>query len=91
MTIDYKPYSIDILDTAGPEEYVRLSTANANLLSEILFFKTLSAMREHYMKASHGIYAVYDITSMDSLREMTDQLEGATRMKNSAYPLVIVG
>ncbi|CAF1063257.1 unnamed protein product [Adineta ricciae] len=75
VEIDGQQYSLEILDTAGTEEF--------------------SAMRDLYVKNSHGFILVYSITSQATFNDLTDFYERIIRIKDTEIdgtpPLVLVG
>lgn len=69
--IDEEVALLDVLDTAGQEEYSCVSLARP--MSAILRSLTLcvySAMREQYMRTGEGFLLVYSITSRNSFDEI---------------------
>ncbi|CAF0933496.1 unnamed protein product [Adineta ricciae] len=74
VEIDGQQYSLEILDTAGTEEF--------------------SAMRDLYVKNSHGFILVYSITSQATFNDLTDFYERIIRIKdteiNGTPPMVLV-
>lgn len=70
--IDGEVALIDVLDTAGQEEY--------------------SAMREQYMRSSHGFVLLYSITSRQSFYEISTFQQEILRVKDKDYfPMIVVG
>ena len=70
--IDGEVALLDVLDTAGQEEY--------------------SAMREQYMRSSHGFVLVYSITSRQSFEEISTFQQQILRTKDKDYfPMIVVG
>jgi GTPase KRas protein len=70
--IDGEVAPLDILDTAGQEEYF--------------------AMREQYMRSSHGFVLVYSITSHQSFEEISTFQQQILWVKDKYYfPRIVVG
>jgi len=71
ITVDGKPSMLDILDTAGQEEY--------------------SVMRDQYIRTGMGFLIVYSIANRDSFESMDDFYQQILRVKDTVYPMVLVG
>ncbi|CAF4891935.1 unnamed protein product [Rotaria sp. Silwood1] len=75
VEIDGRQYSLEILDTAGTEEF--------------------SAMRDLYVKNSHGFVLVYSITSRATFNDLDEFYNRIINKKdaeiNGQPPLVLVG
>ena len=70
--IDEEVALLDVLDTAGQEEYRCAQqrspvTLHRTDLSNLIVY---SAMREQYMRTGEGFLLVYSITSRNSFEEM---------------------
>lgn len=75
--VDEEVALLDVLDTAGQEEY-RYEYAD-------------SAMREQYMRSGEGFLLVYSITSRNSFEEIATFYQQILRVKDKDYfPVVIV-
>jgi GTPase KRas protein len=85
--IDEEVALLDVLDTAGQEEY-----------GWILFYCWQSlpltshrAMREQYMRTGEGFLLVYSITSRDSFEEISTFHQQILRVKDQdSFPVIVV-
>src|SRR3989344_5549508 len=99
VEIDGTTCLLDILDTAGQEEfrfarYINLSpsTFRINSTSLISGFHTCSAMRNQYMRTGQGFLCIYSITSTSSFEELSVFREQILRVKEEdRVPMVLVG
>lgn len=97
--IDNEVALLDVLDTAGQEEYrfveirhLRNLEWRADSVDELFCFDYRSAMREQYMRSGEGFLLVYSITDMRSFQEMEKFHEQILRVKDRDHvPLVLVG
>ena len=105
VEIDQETCLLDILDTAGQEEFRCVATslvvfslppppnmfffATANLPFVCFIF---SAMRDQYMRTGQGFLCVYSITSRSSFEEISSFREQIHRVKEEDnVPMVLVG
>lgn len=99
--IDDEVALLDVLDTAGQEEYGYVSSsfwpyrpATWRLLSPPLsrhFLSPYSAMREQYMRTGEGFLLVYSITSRNSFEEISTFHQQILRVKDKdSFPVIVV-
>lgn len=82
---------LDILDTAGQEEYGRASRQLAASHVPDLLPSRHSAMREQWYRHGDGFILVFSITSRESFEEMTGMHQQIMRIKDvDTCPIVIV-
>lgn len=78
--IDDEVALLDVLDTAGQEEY-----------RYVVPYSLYSAMREQYMRTGEGFLLVYSITSRTSFEEVSAFYQQVLRVKDKDYfPVVMV-
>jgi GTPase KRas protein len=101
--IDDEVALLDVLDTAGQEEYGyvsssfwavstpatwRLSYLPHPLVTSLPFY---SAMREQYMRTGEGFLLVYSITSRNSFEEISTFHQQILRVKDKdSFPVIVV-
>lgn len=84
--IDDEVALLDVLDTAGQEEYRSVTTAYDFLLTI-----PNSAMREQYMRTGEGFLLVYSITSRDSFDAISTFHQQILRVNDKdSFPVVVV-
>jgi GTPase SAR1 family protein len=95
LVVDDEVAYLDILDTAGQEEYLYVIDSppphpfHYNSLAYSLTAK--SAMREHYMSSGEGFLLVYAITSRGSFEEIFDFQRQILRVKDAEhFPMVVI-
>jgi hypothetical protein len=93
---------VDVLDTAGQEEFRQvdvlssfpllfLQSVEPHVLIMLPFMKN-SAMREHYMLDGEGFLLVYSVTERDSFNLIGTFHEQILRVKDTeTVPIVLVG
>ena len=87
--IDDEVALLDVLDTAGQEEYgyvhiCVLPSSRPHLLPS-------SAMREQYMRTGEGFLLVYSITSRNSFEEISTFHQQILRVKDKdSFPVIVV-
>nr|6PQ3_A Chain A, GTPase KRas [Homo sapiens] len=82
VVIDGETCLLDILDTAGQEEYI-LDTAGQ---------EEYSAMRDQYMRTGEGFLCVFAINNTKSFEDIHHYREQIKRVKDSEdVPMVLVG
>ncbi|KAI8335658.1 ras-like protein 3 [Choanephora cucurbitarum] len=87
--IDEETALLDVLDTAGQEEYRQRIPYDS--IEMILTFD-YSAMREQYMRNGEGFILVYSITSRLSFEEVSTFYHQIRRVKDrDFFPMVLVG
>eukprot|EP00029_Vermamoeba_vermiformis_P006385 TRINITY_DN2485_c0_g1_i1.p1 TRINITY_DN2485_c0_g1~~TRINITY_DN2485_c0_g1_i1.p1 ORF type:complete len:578 (+),score=56.26 TRINITY_DN2485_c0_g1_i1:33-1766(+) len=60
---------------------------SADLLGE----PNMASFRSEWLKKSHGVYAIYDVTRPETLTNLSAYIEKIRQIKQSGYPLIIVG
>jgi GTPase KRas protein len=98
--IDDEVALLDVLDTAGQEEYGSVSSSflavstrhiASYLLSKFFFLPLHSAMREQYMRTGEGFLLVYSITSRNSFEEISTFHQQILRVKDKdSFPVIVV-
>lgn len=87
--IDDEPAMLDVLDTAGQEEYMY---AQRHLTSFLNSHPVHSSMRDRYFETCEGFLLVYSITSRPSFEEVRNILRHLQRVKDSTrVPVMLVG
>ena len=100
--IDDQVALLDVLDTAGQEEYRCVEAclpppkcqANPVRATGVVLAPTRSssAMREQYMRTGEGFLCVYSITSRTSFEEISTFHQQILRVKDKDYfPIIIIG
>jgi GTPase KRas len=90
--IDDELALIDVLDTAGQEEYTQVtpptSDRSAMLTQHVFHFR---AMREQYMRTGEGFLLIYSITSRTSFEEIFVAYRQILTVKDRLYfPMILV-
>lgn len=86
--IDDEVALLDVLDTAGQEEYGWVPSG-LYIFFSILRFS--SAMREQYMRTGEGFLLVYSITSRNSFEEISTFHQQILRVKDQdSFPVIVV-
>lgn len=101
--IDDEVALLDVLDTAGQEEYgfvifvyslIPMLTPHLQIPS---FYRNCallsddSAMREQYMRTGEGFLLVYSITSRNSFEEISTFHQQILRVKDrDSFPMIVV-
>jgi GTPase KRas protein len=83
---------LDVLDTAGQEEY-RYAFFAMRISSGVLtnLLRIYSAMREKYVQTGEGFLLVYSITSRNSFEEINTFYQQILRVKDQdSVPVIIV-
>jgi len=93
--IDDEVALLDVLDTAGQEEYGSVSSSffdHINQAHDVLpLFPDYSAMREQYMRTGEGFLLVYSITSRNSFEEISTFHQQILRVKDKdSFPVIVV-
>ncbi|THH19817.1 hypothetical protein EW146_g1423 [Bondarzewia mesenterica] len=92
--IDEEVALLDVLDTAGQEEYGLLLDAPPYVSSHQIGSLPLvssSAMREQYMRTGEGFLLVYSITSRNSFEEISTFHQQILRVKDKdSFPVIVV-
>ena len=90
--IDDEVALLDVLDTAGQEEYGFVSTISTRHRMSYLFSLIHnSAMREQYMRTGEGFLLVYSITSRNSFEEISTFHQQILRVKDKdSFPVIVV-
>lgn len=92
--IDDEVALLDVLDTAGQEEYGSVSlprTFPSSLCTSLCSYDVGSAMREQYMRTGEGFLLVYSITSRNSFEEISTFYQQILRVKDmDQFPVIIV-
>lgn len=100
VEIDQETCLLDILDTAGQEEFRCVVTSSccsrprppALSLPPTNRLFIFSAMRDQYMRTGQGFLCVYSITSRSSFEEISSFREQILRVKEEDnVPMVLVG
>ncbi|KAG8350455.1 hypothetical protein FVEN_g11405 [Fusarium venenatum] len=93
LQVDGRQVILEILDTAGTEQFGRSSIAQQHShLDPRTDNNGTVAMRDLYMKTGQGFLLVFSITSSSSLSELAGLREEIIRIKDDEnVPLVIVG
>jgi GTPase SAR1 family protein len=87
--IDDEVALIDVLDTAGQEEYGYVTSARRRCS---WLTAPYSAMREQYMRTGEGFLLVYAITSRESFEEIQGFHQQILRVKDKDnFPMILVG
>lgn len=87
---------LDILDTAGQEEYrycfiTLVVSRNLSPATNALVIIS-SAMREQYMRNGEGFVLVYSITSLRSFEQVQKLYDQIARVKDvDTFPIILVG
>jgi len=92
--IDGEDALVDVLDTAGQEEFRYASLSPFRILFPRVLFTYLlrRAMREHYMLDGEGFLLVYSVTEPDSLSLVEAYHQQILRVKDTeSVPIVVVG
>jgi GTPase KRas protein len=85
--IDDEVALLDVLDTAGQEEYGQVIFLRRDSLLNTYH----RAMREQYMRTGEGFLLVYSITSRDSFEEISTYHQQILRVKDQdAFPVIVV-
>jgi GTPase KRas len=91
--------SLDILDTAGQEEYgyvLSLTNSSLSLIGDyhmkLIHFAFHRAMREQYMQTGEGFLLVYSITSRNSFEEISTFHQQILQVKDhqDTFPVIVV-
>ncbi|EXK31227.1 hypothetical protein FOMG_12968 [Fusarium oxysporum f. sp. melonis 26406] len=91
LQVDGRQVILEILDTAGTEQFGR-SSLSQQLSHDPRTDVGTVAMRDLYMKTGQGFLLVFSITSSSSLSELAGLREEIIRIKDDEnVPLVIVG
>lgn len=87
--IDDEVALLDVLDTAGQEEYgYALPPYSRYIDIDVYIF---SAMREQYMRTGEGFLLVYSITSRNSFEEISTFHQQILRVKDQdSFPVIVV-
>jgi GTPase KRas protein len=95
--IDDEVALLDVLDTAGQEEYGCVPHAcvpDAPTFSNLTHLgnpQPHSAMREQYMRTGEGFLLVYSITSRNSFEEISTFYQQILRVKDKdSFPVIVV-
>ncbi|CAF3431669.1 unnamed protein product [Fusarium graminearum] len=93
LQVDGRQVILEILDTAGTEQFGRSSIAQQHSHRDPCTDNNGTvAMRDLYMKTGQGFLLVFSITSSSSLSELAGLREEIIRIKDDEnVPLVIVG
>jgi Ras-related protein Ral-B len=67
--LDGEEVQIDILDTAGQENYAGLSI---NPSIEIQIFLYILAIRDTYIRSGEGFLLVFDVTDAESFSDLNE-------------------
>ena len=92
--IDQEVALLDVLDTAGQEEYMYAPIIKRfyGVEPRTKTDSSPSAMREQYIKSGEGFLLVYSITSRNSFEEISPLHQQILRVKDQdSWPMVIVG
>ena len=87
--IDDEVALLDVLDTAGQEEYgyVHICVPPSSRPHHL----PTSAMREQYMRTGEGFLLVYSITSRNSFEEISTFHQQILRVKDQdSFPVIVV-
>jgi GTPase KRas len=86
--IDDEVALLDVLDTAGQEEYGYAAIA---VNPAYIDFIPVRAMREQYMRTGEGFLLVYSITSRNSFEEISTFYQQILRVKDKdTFPVIVV-
>ena len=87
--IDEEVALLDVLDTAGQEEYGYVF--GEGYYMKLILFAFHSAMREQYMRTGEGFLLVYSITSRNSFEEISTFHQQILRVKDQdTFPVIVV-
>ncbi|KAF7865279.1 hypothetical protein EAF04_006256 [Stromatinia cepivora] len=93
IEVDGRQCMLEILDTAGTEQFSTYNPISDTLLNPSSSKSPLThPPRELYMKTGQGFLLVFSITSQSSLNELSELRETIIRIKDDEnVPIVIVG
>ncbi|CAF1322371.1 unnamed protein product [Adineta ricciae] len=90
VMLDGEEVQIDILDTAGQENYAGLFTLNnyADISDDCIL-----AIRDTYIRSGEGFLLVFDVTDGESFSDLNELYEQILRVKNGGtnIPAILVG
>jgi GTPase SAR1 family protein len=95
VEVDGEQYMLEILDTAGTDQFIAMYVALALYFLCIYFkftFELNAIRRDMYVKNGHGFALVYSIIAQSTFNDIPDYHQLVVRVKDTEkVPMVLVG